>query len=82
MPSPLATATQPLRPTETLFPQNNGARIYQDLSLCFSYEVPSDWVVDGIPGGFASFGTQDNALSLRIVKGTPTEKFPNFSRWA
>lgn len=30
--------------------------LYQDPWLCFTVEVPKDWYVDGVPGGFAAFG--------------------------
>lgn len=51
---------------------------YKDNQLCFTVDVPTGWVADGVPGGFASFkraGTDLPAFNFNITNvalGTET----------
>jgi hypothetical protein len=52
----IASASQTPSPTATIPTTNQaGTSIYQDHWLCFAVEVPPDWMVDGVSGGFAAF---------------------------
>lgn len=39
---------------------------YADPFLCFTVEVPTDWKIDGMKGGFASFSVPDGLPSFNV----------------
>jgi len=59
---PLTPITPP--PTTTSTPDVNR---YEDGWLCFTVEVPTGWIVDGVPGGFASFSASKASFNIANV---------------
>ena len=67
------TATPaPTVPPTTISPATQVVEVpptkYTDPRLCFTVDVPSGWMIDGVPGGFAGFQADTGQPSFRIVR--------------